>query len=131
MSFFITRFFPENALENSTVNDIKNDWLIISLAIFIGPLFETLIFQELTISSVRALITRPRYNFCISIIISALLFSLIHLYSVYYMIYTFFFGIILALAYYISIYRKQNAFLTLFLIHVIWNSIVFVVDKVA
>lgn len=129
LSFLVTRFFPVDALKNSVSEGVNNDGFLIVLVVIIGPLFETLLFQEICISAIRALMHRPKHNLYLSVIISASLFSITHTYSVYYILYSFVSGLIFALAYYVAIYRRQSAFFTIFLIHSIWNLIVFVVEN--
>ncbi len=129
VNLLVGNLLSDDGPQNCFVGKIK-DWRIIAvLAITIGPLLETLLFQEIAISAIKTLIERPKYNFYISIFISSLSFSMIHTYSVSYVICTFIFGLIPGFAYYISIYRKQSAFFTIFLIHAIWNTIVFTIEK--
>jgi membrane protease YdiL (CAAX protease family) len=94
----------------------------IALGIFLVPLIETLLIQYLIISFICRIIRRPKYNFYTSILVSALFFSINHPYSSFYLTYTFFGGLTLAFAYYITRYRRQNAFLTVFIIHAVYNS---------
>lgn len=121
----LTLLFPSSANQNDASDLLKTPFEKILFGVYVIPLFETLVFQTLIISGVCLLLKRPRYNFYISIILSAVAFSLNHSYNYYYMLYTFFIGIILAFAYYIARYRRTSATLTIFMIHAIWNLFLF------
>lgn len=115
----ITTFFPEPESAGYWETDIIVVDLVI--AVIAAPLFETLIFQSLIIEIICKIIKRPRRNIYIAIIASALAFALNHTYSVYYVIFTFFVGIIYSLAYYLGRYRKESAIILVFLLHSLDN----------
>lgn len=91
------------------------------IAVIAYPLIETLIFQSLIIEIVCKVIKRPRKNICIAVIISSLAFALNHTYSLSYVIFAFFAGIIYALAYYLGRYRKEGAIILVFILHAMDN----------
>jgi len=126
--FFIG--IPEEMASNLPLEQIKGYDLgfQIMLVIFIGPLMETFIFQYTIIKLVRILIHDPNIKFFLAIILSASAFSISHYYNIYYFLFGITSGFILAVAFYIAIYRKEPAFLTIFLIHSIWNSIAFITN---
>ena len=98
------------------------------LTIFFGPLIETFLFQYGIIKLLRWIISDPDKNFYPAIFISAVAFGLGHNYNIYYLIFGFLSGLLLAVAFYVAIYRKEPAFLTIFVIHSIWNSISFIAN---
>jgi len=115
----ITTFLPEPDMTGSFVTDsIVLDLLI---AVIVAPLLETLLFQSLIIEIICKIIKRPRRNIYIAVMVSSLAFALNHTYSLGYVIMTFFWGIIFALAYYLGRYRKEGPIILVFLIHSIYN----------
>lgn len=115
----ITAFLPEPDLTGGfTTDSIVLDWLITVIAV---PLIETLLFQTLIIEIICKLIKRPRKSIWIAVIVSSSAFALNHTYSTAYIIITFLGGFILALAYYLGRYRKENAVLLVFIIHSLYN----------
>ncbi len=115
----ITTFLPEPDMTGSFVTDsVVLDLLI---AVIVAPLLETLLFQSLIIEIICKVIKRPRKNIYIAVMVSSLAFALNHTYSLSYVIFTFFVGIIFALAYYLGRYRKEGAIILVFIIHSIYN----------
>lgn len=89
----------------------------------IVPFVESFIAQFLLIELFCRVVffkKKPHY----AIFLSALMFGLLHYYSLYYMLYTFGVGFILCSFYYFVRYRKGNAYLHTCLIHFIINLIV-------
>ena len=115
----ITTFLPEPEM----IEPITSEGIIIEvlLVIFLYPLFETLVFQMLIIEVIRKIINRPKKNICLALLLSSAAFALNHTYSLYYMAFTFLVGLVLALAYYLGRYRRENALLLTFLIHSLYN----------
>lgn len=139
ISFFIlvsltvspmTLFFPKAAGEVNSNIVLNSIFEKVFFGIILVPLIETLIFQTLIISVICKLIKRSRNNFYPAIIFSAIAFSLNHSYNIYYMIYTFIAGTILAFAYYIARYRKESAVLLVFTIHASFNFTSFLLDTI-
>ena len=115
----ITTFLPEPDLTGSVTTD--SVVLNLLIAVIVVPLIETLLFQSLIIEIICRIIKRPRKNICIAVMVSALAFALNHTYSLGYIIMTFFWGIIFAIAYYLGRYRKESAIILVFLIHSFYN----------
>lgn len=128
LASYVVLLFPASASQNGTGLMPETVWQKIFLGVLVVPYFETLIFQTLIISIICTIVKRPRYSLYLSVLISAMAFSINHSYNIYYMLNTFIAGIILAFAYYIARYRKMNATITIFIIHSIWNSISFLTD---
>lgn len=115
----ITTFLPEPTIEDPFT--IDNKWVKIIFSLIIVPLIETLLFQSLIIEIVCKFIKRPRHNLYVAIILSAFAFAFSHTYSISYVVFTFVGGLILAFAYYIGRYRRENAFLLVVIIHALYN----------
>lgn len=100
----------------------------ILLTITIAPLVETLIFQ----SSIIELIFKVNNKAVVfAVFFSGIIFGLLHYYSVYYQISASIIGIFYACTYiFIRNYRKESAFLFVFLIHVANNIIATLLDLV-
>ncbi len=115
----ITTFLPEPDMTGSfTTDSIVLDLLI---AVIVVPIIETLLFQSLIIEVICKIIMRPRRNICIAVFASSLAFALNHTYSISYVIFAFFAGIIYALAYYLGRYRKEGAIILVFILHAMDN----------
>jgi hypothetical protein len=104
----------------------KNPYYLFFTACIVAPLFETLVFQTIIIALVRNFLSK-KIGFQIAI--SALLFSLIHYYSIWYIVFAFLVGIILATGYVIY-YRngELKAFAAIAGVHFLRNFISFIVD---
>jgi len=94
------------------------------------PLFETLVFQGAIIEIIRANTKTPYLKFYSSIFFSSLIFSLFHCYNLIYFIEAFLGGLVLATAYYYSIYRKESAVLLITIIHGTRNLIPFIIELI-
>jgi len=129
--FFLVFFFPSMLLgaittflpEPESAGYWGTDIIVVDLviAVIAVPLIETLLFQSLVIEIICRIIKRPRNNILLAVLVSSLAFALNHTYSLYYVIFTFFVGIIYALAYYLGRYRKESAIILVFLIHSLYN----------
>ena len=91
----------------------------ILLGIFLAPLVETLIFQFGIIETAKK---RLSPFFCC--LVSALFFGAIHLYNMYYFLFTFFVGLIFAYLYIIGGTKLKGFFLVL-VTHMIHNFLAF------
>lgn len=115
----MTTLLPEPELTDSmATNSIVLNLII---AVLLAPIIETTIFQALIIEIVFKFIKRPRLNIWIAILASSTAFALNHTYSFWYIFITFIAGVILALAYYLGKYRKEGAFILVFIIHSMYN----------
>jgi membrane protease YdiL (CAAX protease family) len=98
------------------------------LAVVLVPFIETVLFQALII---KVNLKRSRGNSNIyPIIISAIAFSLMHIYSMIYVVTTFFIGLCLATLYIIVKKRKQSPILVVSTVHAIHNLIVFTLEQI-
>lgn len=99
--------------------------LFLSTCIF-APLIETMVFQTLIIALARNFISK---KIGIQVFISALLFSLIHFYSIWYIVFAFLIGLIFATGY--VIYQRNSeikAFAAIACVHFLRNLISFIAE---
>lgn len=141
--FFIALFLIQlpfiligGEIQNSSAESIKNDsglTVLFIMLVLIAPIFETLVFQFFIIEGCRYFLRKfisLRLIFIISTIISALAFASSHTYSACYFIGSICSGIIFAVLYSLSKYRKEPAFIFPLILHVFWNLFVFVVTDI-
>jgi hypothetical protein len=98
----------------------------IIVGIFLGPLAETLIFQSFII---HYSLKKFKGNKIIAIFLSALSFSLIHHYSLAYIMVTFVFGFLYALLFLILLNKGKNAVLYTTITHSNYNLIALIVNS--
>lgn len=91
------------------------------LAVIIGPLLETALFQYGIIVS----LTNTVKSKALAIIISAIAFGLTHLYSEQYIVATFFSGLLFALLFLVFQEKNRRGFLYVLIIHSAFNLFVF------
>jgi len=95
------------------------------LGVLFIPIIETAIFQ---IGIIKLfLLIFPKYTI-ISIVASATFFSFAHSYSVYYIIYMFLIGVVLASLFFIANKKKINPFWTIFSVHALHNLTVVLIN---
>jgi len=104
----------EVASLNSTM-DLSFDWQVFIAAI-VAPIIETFLFQTLVILGLRRL-KFFRSRMYIVVIISALIFGIVHTYSLIYIMYAFLMGLILAYSYNVYIEKVDSSFIVVALIH--------------
>ncbi len=92
------------------------------LAVIIAPIIETLIFQHLAFMIFRKWI-HIRNKYFWAIIVSSVLFGLMHKYNTVYIIYTFLIGITLGYCYYFYRRKPKAAFWSTALVHAAHNGI--------
>lgn len=98
-----------------TIDNVFFEFVTIVL---LAPLLETFLLQHLPF----VWLAKRLHPGCI-ILLSALVFSLLHYYSLVYVISAFSAGLLYAIAYYLR--SKTNPFLTVFTIHAGYNGFVF------
>lgn len=76
------------------------------------------------IEIIRKIIKRPKKNICLALLLSSIAFALNHTYSLSYFVITFLGEFVLALAYYLGRYRRENAFIMVLLIHSLYNLLI-------
>jgi membrane protease YdiL (CAAX protease family) len=95
--------------------------------VILAPLIETLIFQKWVYQALSLVGWLKRYKILI-IFLSAVIFGLIHFYSLSYVIYNFFTGALLMMAYIIKI--DKNPYWTVVLLHGLMNLFSIVIDPI-
>ena len=131
LSFIVSILPFSESLHNPITEDLKTNKIeALFLILFLGPLFETLIFQALVISIVRYFLLliesleRKTINI-IAILISALSFGVVHTYNLTYAVVGFFVGIIFAYSYVYIKEKKSNPIIIVFLIHFLTNLLTY------
>lgn len=99
----------------------------IFLAVILAPLIETLIFQK-WVYQLLSLVGWLKRNKILIIFISAVLFGMIHFYSLSYVIYNFFAGVLLMFAYIVRIDRKP--YWTVTVLHGLMNLFSILIDPI-
>ena len=125
MSYLVT-LYDSKILETFQENTPLLEIFILS--VIIGPLIETFLFQYFTI---ELLYSFKKIKPDVIIIISALIFSLIHNYNTIYILVTFIAGLIYALYYvYLKETKKKYPFTYIWMLHTLYNFTVFVVGDI-
>lgn len=107
-----------------------NFWEEIVAAVVVAPMLETLIATFIPIELTLRLLKNSRFKVAISVGISSLIFSLNHPYNAFYMIATFFSGLIYASAYILFKKRQLRPFIITCLIHSGYNSFALIMNKI-
>jgi len=115
---FDITILPSSGVEEHTDNKMHE----FTTAVIIAPLVETLIFQILLIEFLYLTKIGKRKI----VILSAIIFSITHYYSIGYIFYAFSMGVIFSYSYIIR-ENTVNAFLTVYAIHVLRNTVAFIV----
>lgn len=125
ISLIFFSIFPEGSNYNPVADKEAMDlgYIRFFYILIIIPIVETTIFQLFPFYLLRWFLSGC-CRFYTYIFISASLFAVNHFWSVYYVIFTFVIGIIMAIWFYVGKLRRQNAFLLVSTIHFINNSLV-------
>lgn len=94
------------------------------IAVLLAPLIETAIFQFIVVE-----ILYEKLNKYIIAFISAILFASSHLYNFIYFVFAFILGLLFAYLYFVG-REKNKGFLLVFLIHFIYNLLVFTLHNI-
>lgn len=111
-------FIDYQSKENSIV-------FIFIAPIILAPILETFLGQSLPYYLLKKINYMKERSYLI-LIASALLFGLLHFYSLFYIIYAFFLGLILSYGYMVRIKNDKNAFLLIAICHSILNFGIFI-----
>ncbi len=116
----ILSYFNVEGIDNETVKEFSG--VIKVLLIFmVAPVTETLLFQSLIIFLVLEYY-RKRNKYYVAIIMSTILFSLTHIFSIYYFLYAIGLGLGFAIFYVIMQRRKSNPIILTMLLHASFNA---------
>ena len=106
-----------------------NPVLFFLIAIIIGPIVETIIYQAVPINLIQFLLRKVRLVIpLLPILVSAIIFGISHNYNTTYLINAFISGIIYAWYYTVVQSRKESAMVVVFAIHSLKNLFVFIYD---
>lgn len=142
--FFI---IPMGILENvfniesygeNPISNIEDTKTILLLTLIVGPLIETLIFQFLLIKGFYLMIENQPFNktnykvkiLLLSILISSLIFGILHFYSLYYVIIMSILGFVFGLIFYFSTIRNWYSFFLIFILHSLYNLTVLLLEGI-
>jgi uncharacterized protein len=89
-----------------------------SIIIIIAPFIETIVFQYVPIQITRKFITQKKW---VVISLSALLFSIFHIYNITYFFMALIGGLLMGTFYHIAEYKKKSPILFTFLLHAFYN----------
>ncbi len=123
--FFILLFMLIDVNTNDSFNTYDTGFLDFLLIAFIAPLIETLIFQFMPLKLASYFHKKNTRIFFYTIIITSVLFGLMHFKSPQYMLIAFFYGLIWSFSCFIFFRKKQNPLLYTTLIHSTYNTILF------
>lgn len=113
-----------NVAETMDLFESATPFEVLFLAIIIGPLFETAIFQMVVIFISKSIFNTVKLrHYIYPVIASALTFGIVHFYSLQYFIIGSLSGLVYAFAYILLQKRRENAFFVIALIHSIYNLI--------
>ncbi len=115
-----------SGVKNEATTNLKPTELFITTVI-VAPLLETFLFQYGIIKSIVYL-SDNKYK-TQAIILSAMAFTLIHSYSIIYMIYAFIMGLFFGILYFTSLKKKLYPFLVIAFVHALFNFTVFMVNR--
>jgi uncharacterized protein len=112
-------FFIFMASTNASNFKFENRFHEFITVLILAPLIETYLFQHLVLSRLL------KYNYLLSVVVSSLMFSLVHLYSAKYFIYAFASGLTYSVSYIIAYRSRLNPFLFVWSTHFSYNLFVF------
>jgi CAAX protease family protein len=118
--FFVLSYFDVESAGNNTVKKLSGFRKVLLLFI-IAPVSETLLFQSLVIHLVLKY-NKKHNRYFIAIILSTLLFSLTHIYNIYYFLYAIGLGLGFAIFYVIMLNRKSYPIVLTMLLHASFNA---------
>ena len=104
----------------------ENMTVIIVAGVIIAPLFETLFFQYLPLKICQKWFCRYRYGFCITIVLTSIIFAAMHKPEIWYFFGTLFAGLIWGFSCFVLMRKKRNPLLYTVLIHACYNCIVII-----
>ncbi|OJX87685.1 MAG: hypothetical protein BGP01_03705 [Paludibacter sp. 47-17] len=124
--FFVILFMLFNVNTDESFNTYDTGFLDFLLIVLLAPFCETFIFQYMPLKLTSYFYKKKTNVFFYTIIVSSVLFGLMHFKSIQYMLIAFFYGLIWSFSCFIFFRRKQNPFLYTTFIHSIYNFILFV-----
>ncbi|PKM68122.1 MAG: hypothetical protein CVU95_05630 [Firmicutes bacterium HGW-Firmicutes-2] len=103
--------------------------LMILIVVVIGPIWETIVYQLLIIRQLKKRIFFKNRS-SLTILVSALVFGAVHIYSIYYMFYAFIIGFLFAYTFVIYEEKKASAFWVTMAIHGLRNGIAMLITDI-
>ena len=124
LSFFFSNLIVETPFANEHIV------VLFFFGVIIGPFLETMLFQALPFK-ITIRFFKHKYKLFIYLFFSAGAFMLVHPLNIAYMVFSFSAGFVCALFYYIATFKKESAVLLVFLIHMSYNLVVFVLHAIS
>ena len=131
--FIFSDWYADEDFQNPMVDSLEEGGktLVLYYSVIFAPLIETFVVQFSVIKLFRLITKKAILTLAIAVPLSAILFSLLHTYSPYYMMITFFMGYSMGVAFFIGMYRKDwPAFMLVVMIHSAWNLLVFILHEI-
>jgi hypothetical protein len=123
LQFFLEHFYGKGIF-NLDFSNYSSFSEIIFEVIILAPLIETFFVQFIIIELSLKFFSNKKYIYFYSILISALIFGILHQYNTAYIIATFVLGLWFGVIYvFYKKNKKFNPFLALLIIHLVYNSI--------
>ncbi len=123
--FYITKFLNPNYVDNhqNIIFDKPSDtiWVKFISVVFIAPIVETFIFQYIIIKSLLG-----KVDSLWIVLISSSFFGLSHFYDLFYIVNTFFIGLVFATAFINWKGTKLSPFFIVFIVHSLHNLLIFI-----
>ncbi|BFM41779.1 hypothetical protein CFS9_04200 [Flavobacterium sp. CFS9] len=119
--YVIAKLFNSDLGRGFNENYTINEKLV--LFVIVGPLLETVLFQYAVIEICKS--GKMALKYCC--LLSALVFASTHLYNVFYFLFAFVAGMLLAILY-VKGRSVKNAFLLTLIAHTIYNGIIFIMN---
>ena len=111
----------DNPYNGGYTTDFKDFLLIVVIA----PLIETIIFQYTPLKIAEQFLDKSKFIFCIPIIITSILFGLLHWKSGLYIFVAFFYGLSWSFCCLVFMRRKQGPIFYTAFIHSCYNGLLF------
>ena len=127
-SLIIENIFNIQPFNENPIADIPNKFVIFFLTVIVAPIIETLIFQIFLIKGFYIFLfiflsekVKESKIKIVSIILSSLIFGIIHYYSIFYVIAMFILGLFFGMIYFYSERKNIRPFLPIAITHSLYN----------
>ena len=125
---FIFGYFKKNDLIWVHLPNMEESFILLFISpIFLAPIIETFLGQSLPYYLLNKVKYLQRRKYLI-LIASGLFFGLLHFYSLFYIIYAFFLGLVLMYGYMVRIKTDKKTFLLIAICHSLLNLGIFIIN---
>ena len=123
LAFLPVAYLLDNTLGENAKGPDKSQWV---LGLIVAPIIETFLNQYLPFVWMQDF-SNKRNRFLFYILLSSLIFGLMHWYSIPYVVFAFSAGLVLGYTFYLYHKNRMVAFLSTTLVHALRNGIVYVI----